>query len=141
MKNKFLFLSINLLIWITIPIAYAQSSDNLNGTFTNPVLWADFPDPDVLVVGDNYYMVSTSMHSSLGVKIMKQKDPVNWEYLSFVIDRFKFDPAYDMEGGKNRYAKGQWATSINYKDGKYYILFTTLDEGSYMCIANDPAGP
>ena len=62
--------------------ASAQSSDNGDGTFTNPVIWADCPDPDVIRVGDDFYFVSTTMHLMPGAPIMHSKDLVNWEIVS-----------------------------------------------------------
>ena len=58
--------------------AQAQSSDNGDGTFTNPMLWSDVPDPDVIRVDDNFYLVSTTMHLMPGAPVMRSKDLVNW---------------------------------------------------------------
>ncbi|MDR0573409.1 MAG: family 43 glycosylhydrolase [Tannerella sp.] len=118
----------------------AQSSDNGNGTFRNPVIWGDFPDPDVIRVSDTYYMISTSMHYFPGVTLLKSKDLVNWNIASNVVDEFKEHPFYDLKGG-GRYAKGQWATSLRYFNEKFYILFTTLTEGSYIYTAVKAEGP
>lgn len=118
----------------------AQSSDNLNGTFTNPVLWADFPDPDAIRVGDTYYMVSTSMHYFPGGTVLASKDLVNWHIASNAIESLKVHPFYDMDGG-TRYARGQWATSIRYFNNTFYLLFNTLDEGAFMCTASSAYGP
>ena len=82
-----------------------------NESFTNPVIWADVPDPDVIRVGDNYYMVSTTMHLMPGCPVMRSKDLVNWETIGYVFDRLTDTPRYDLEGG-TVYGKGQWATSI-----------------------------
>ena len=117
----------------------AQQSDNENGTFTNPVIWSDFPDNDVVRVGDTFYMVSTTMHVFPGVTILKSKDLVNWEYANNAVERMDISPFYSLEGG-NRYSHGQWATSIRYHNGIYYLLFVTLDEGGFLCTATDPEG-
>jgi len=111
---------------------YAQAlhSDNGDGTFTNPVIPGDFPDPDVIRVGDTYYMVSTTMFIFPGVTILKSHDLVNWEYCSNAVPRFDFDKAYNMEGG-TRYGHGQWATSMKYHNGKFHLLFITLNEGNF----------
>ena len=118
---------------------YAQSSDNGNGTFTNPVIWGDFTDPDVIRVDDTYYMISTSMHYFPGVTLMESRDLVNWSISSNVVEEFKEHPFYDLDGG-NRYAKGQWATSLRYFNGRFYVLFTTLTEGSYIYTSTDAKG-
>jgi len=115
-------------------------SDNGNGTYTNPVIPADFPDPDVVFVDDTYYMVSTTMFIFPGVTVIKSKDLVNWKYCSNAVPRFDFSKCYDLDSC-NRYAHGQWATSMKYHDGKFYLLFITLDEGGFLCTATRAEGP
>ena len=120
--------------------ARAQQADNENGTYTNPVIWADFPDNDAIRVGDTYYMVTTTMHYFPGVPVMASKDLVNWQYLSNAVPRFDQHPFYNMEGG-TRYPHGQWASSLRYHNGQFYILFVTLDEGGFLCTAPSAQGP
>jgi beta-xylosidase len=115
-------------------------SDNLDGTFTNPVINADFPDPDVVQVGDTYYMVTTTMFVFPGVTILESNDLVNWEYSSNAVPRFDFHRNYNLENG-HRYSHGQWATSIKYHNGKFYLLFITLDEGGFLCTSSKAEGP
>lgn len=115
-------------------------SDNGDGTYTNPVINADFPDPDVILVGDTYYMVSTTMFVFPGVTVLQSKDLVNWEYCSNAVPRFDFHKCYNLDGC-NRYAHGQWATSMKYHKGKFYLLFITLDEGGFLCTASKAEGP
>lgn len=78
-----------LMLMLLVNIASAQSthSDNGNGTYTNPVIPADFPDPDVIRVGDTYYMVTTTMFVFPGVTVLKSHDLVNWEYCSNALPR------------------------------------------------------
>ena len=104
----------------------AQSSDNGDGTFTNPVLWVDVPDPDVIRVGDDFYMVNTTMHMMPGAAIMRSKDLVNWEIVSYVYDKLTDKPNYDLKDG-TVYGRGQWATSLRYHDGKFYVYFSPND--------------
>ena len=104
-----------------------RSSDNGDGTFTNPVLWSDCPDPDLIRVGDDYYLVTTTMHLMPGAPIMHSKDLVNWEVVSYVFDRLEETPNYDMEEG-TVYGRGQWATSLRYKDGRFFAYFTPNDQ-------------
>jgi beta-xylosidase len=120
--------------------SFAQQSDNQNGTYTNPVIWADFPDNDVIRVNDTYYMVTTTMFYLPGVPVMKSKDLVNWEYAANAVQRFDMHPAYNMEGG-TRYGHGQWATSMRYHNGKFYLLFKTNDEGGFLSTATRAEGP
>ncbi len=115
-------------------------SDNGNGTYTNPLISADFPDPDVIRVGDTYYMVTTTMFVFPGVTVLKSHDLVNWEYCSNAVPRFDFSKCYDLDSC-NRYGHGQWATSMKYHNGKFYLLFITLDEGGFMCTADKAEGP
>ncbi len=75
-----------------------------------------------------------------GVTILKSHDLVNWEYCCNAVPRFDFSPCYDLEGC-NRYGHGQWATSLKYHNGKFYLLFITLDEGGFLCTATKPEGP
>lgn len=135
--NAILMLSL-----ITSAKMFAQKfqSDNGEGTFTNPVVAADFPDPDVIRVGDTYYMVTTTMFIFPGVTVLKSNDLVNWEYCSNAVPRFDYHKCYDLDGC-NRYGHGQWATSIKYNNGKFYLLFITLDEGGFICSAPKAEGP
>ncbi len=120
--------------------AQRLQSDNGDGTYTNPVIYSDFPDPDVIRVDSIYYMVSTTMFIFPGVTILKSYDLVNWEYCSNAVQRMDFSPCYNLDGC-NRYSHGQWATSLKYHNGKYYLLFITLDEGGFLCTATKPEGP
>ena len=104
-----------------------RSSDNGDGTFTNPVLWSDCPDPDLIRVGENFYLVTTTMHLMPGAPIMHSKDLVNWEIASYIFDRIEETPCYSMEGG-TVYGRGQWATSLRYKDGRFFAYFTPNDQ-------------
>ncbi|MEO7991289.1 MAG: glycoside hydrolase 43 family protein [Chryseolinea sp.] len=120
--------------------AQQNQSDNGDGTYTNPVINADFPDPDVILVDDTYYMVTTTMFVFPGVTILKSKDLVNWEYCSNAVPRFDFHRNYNLEAGY-RYAHGQWATSIKYHNGEFQLLFITLDEGGFLCTSAKAEGP
>ncbi len=119
---------------------FAQVSDNGNGTYTNPVIPADFPDPDVIRVDDTYYMVTTTMFIFPGVTILKSKDLVNWEYCSNALPRFDFSSCYNLNGC-NRYGHGQWATSMKYANGQFHLLFITLNEGGFSCTSRKAEGP
>jgi len=120
--------------------AQKTHSDNGDGTYTNPVIAADFPDPDVIRVDDTYYMVTTTMFVFPGVSVLKSHDLVNWEYCSNAVPRFDFSPCYNLDAC-NRYGHGQWATSLKYNNGKFYLLFITLDEGGFICSSEKAEGP
>jgi beta-xylosidase len=139
--NRGFYLCLVLIILpFTSSIAQKYHSDNKNGTYTNPIIAADFPDPDVIRVENTYYMVNTTMFVFPGVTILKSHDLVNWQYCSNAVQRFHFSPCYDLDGC-NRYGHGQWATSLRYHNGKYYLLFITLNEGGFLCTATNPKGP
>jgi beta-xylosidase len=143
MKNKLntriYFLLLIFLFTINLA-AQKTHSDNGDGTYTNPVIASDFPDPDVILVNDTYYMVNTTMFIFPGVTVMKSKDLVNWEYCSNAVQRFDFSKCYDLDCC-SRYGHGQWATSLKYNNGKFYLLFITLNEGGFICSATNPEGP
>jgi len=142
MCDRIRFVIVVCVAFVTSYVAHAQKyhSDNGDGTYTNPVINADFPDPDVVQVGDTYYMVTTTMFIFPGVTIVKSNDLVNWEYCSNAVPRFDFHRAYNLENG-HRYAHGQWATSIKYHNGKFHLLFITLDEGGFHGTATNAEGP
>ncbi len=118
---------------------FAQMS-NEKKTFSNPVIYSDVPDVDVIRVDDTFYMISTTMHLMPGAPIMRSKDLVNWEIISYLYDEIKDSPFYDLEGG-HVYSAGQWASSIRYHNGKFYVFFATNKPGkSYIYTATDPAG-
>lgn len=140
-KMKSLFRSTVILALLSINVsAQKLHSDNGDGTYTNPVIYSDFPDPDVILVDSIYYMVSTTMFIFPGVTILKSYDLVNWEYCSNAVQRMDFSLCYNLDGC-NRYSHGQWATSLKYKNGTFYLLFITLDEGGFLCTATKPEGP
>lgn len=94
---------------------------------TNPLIWADVPDPDVIRVGDYYYMVSTTMHLSPGVPVMRSTDLADWEIVSYVYDILEDNDKYNLTDGKNVYGKGSWAASLRYNEGTFYVCFASLD--------------
>ncbi len=114
-------------------------SDNGDGTYTNPVVFGDFPDPDVILVGDTYYMVSTTMHIFPGATILKSHDLVNWEYCNNPLEKIDNADCYNLNGC-DRYSHGQWASSLKFNNGTFYLLFNTLDEGSFLLTTTDPEG-
>ena len=121
-------------------IGCKNNREPLKETFVNPVIYSDVPDMDVIRVGSDFYMVSTTMHLMPGVPVMKSKDLVNWHIISYVVDEIKDSPEYDLEEG-NIYGQGQWASSIRYHNGQYYVLFATnRPQKTYIYTTKDPAG-
>ena len=107
-----------------------------DGTYRNPVLNADFSDPDVIRVGKKYYMVASDFHF-IGMQVLESDDMVNWRYVSQIYSRFD-EPGWD---NNQHYAGGSWAPAIRYHDGLFYVYFCTPDEGLYMATAKDAHGP
>lgn len=116
------------------------ASDNGDGTYTNPIVRADIPDPDVIRVGDTYYMISTTMVHFPGATILKSKDMVNWEYCANPLEKLTEDENYKLQNGKSAYAKGMWACSMKYNNGKFYILINGNDSRAWLLSATDPEG-
>lgn len=115
-------------------------SDLGNGKFKNPVVRADFPDPDVIRVNDTYYMVSTTMSLFPGATILKSKDMVNWEYCAQPLQQLATSDRYNLTNGQDAYAGGMWAASMKYYDGKFYILINGSDTGFWLLTAENPEG-
>ena len=99
------------------------TSDQGDGTYKNPVVNADFPDIDLLRVGDTYYMMTTSMYHFPGATILKSYDLVNWEFCANPLQKIDDNDAYNLLNGKHHYSQGQWATSLTYHDGRFYLYF------------------
>ena len=126
------------LLPMPVQAAGSTSSDNGDGTFTNPVIYSDVPDLDVIRVEDNYYMVSTTMHLSPGMPIMKSKDLVNWEIVNYCYDILDDRDELSLRNGKNAYGNGSWAASIRYYDGKFYVAAASQTTGkTYVFSTTD----
>ena len=110
---------------------------------SNPVIWADVPDPSIIRVGDTYYMSSTTMHMSPGVPIMKSKDLINWTTVNYAYDTLVNNNQQNLVNGENAYGKGSWASSIRYVDGTYYVsTFSYTTNRTYIYkTTNIEAGP
>ena len=110
----------------------------------NPMLWADVPDPDIIRVGDTFYLVSTTMHLMPGAPVMASKDLKNWETVGYIFDKLTDSPKYDLQEG-TVYGRGQWATSLKYHKGKFYALLAPNERGSmgdtYIFSAEKAEGP
>ncbi|AQR75740.1 xylan 1,4-beta-xylosidase [Sphingomonas sp. LM7] len=138
---------------VGLALAAAPAAAQPQASFTNPILYADYSDPDVIRVGSDYYMVASSFHFSPGIPVLKSRDLVHWSILGHVLPRLPFGPLYDMPGphtltdkiskpiGGTKYASGVWAPSIRHHAGKFWVYWATPDEGVFMSTATDPAGP
>ncbi len=117
------------------------SSDNGDGTYTNPLIRADYPDPDIIRVGEDYYMVSSSFVAMPGIPVCHSKDLVNWRIIGHAYDSITFRPQYRMEDEKTAYSRLCWAPSIKFHDGTYYIGVNIADDGFVMFKSSTPEGP
>jgi beta-xylosidase len=108
-----------------------------NGLYRNPVLHADYSDPDVCRVGDDFYMVASSFNAVPGLPILHSKDLVNWTLVGHALQRQPPFEYYD----KPRHGGGVWAPAIRYHDNQFYIYYPDPDFGIYVTKATTPAGP
>lgn len=141
---KHLILAAIALITVT---ASAQIIDPLIETTTtpkvtlkNPFMWTDTPDPDIIRVGEYYYLVTTTMHLFPGAPIMRSSDLVHWETVSYLFNEIKDTPRYDLKEG-TVYGRGQWATTLRYHKGTFWALFVANDDPhkSMVFKSDDPA--
>ena len=103
-------------------------------TITNPFIFSDVPDDDIIRVGDTYYMVHTTMFFTPGVPIMKSKDLFSWEICGYVYDKYADGAKQNLQNGQHDYAHGQWATSLRYYDGKFYVFFGSYGTGNSYIV-------
>ncbi len=106
-----------------------------DGTYKNPVLYADYSDPDVIRVGEDFFLVASSFSSVPGLPVLHSKDLVNWEIINYVVQRLPF-PDYDRPA----HGRGIWAPSIRYHAGKFWVFVGMPDEGIFMSQTDDPFG-
>lgn len=112
-------------------------ADNGNGTYKNPIIHADYSDPDAIRVGDNFYLVASSFEDIPGLPILHSKDLVNWTIIGHALLR---QPPYDVFS-KPQHGGGVWAPSIRFHKGEFYIYYPDPDFGIYVVKAKNPAGP
>jgi beta-xylosidase/dienelactone hydrolase len=110
--------------------------DQGDGTYRNPVLKADYSDPDVIRVGEDFYLVASDFHF-VGMQVLHSHDLVNWRIVGQVFDRLPMAAKYDE---MTAYAQGTWAPSLRYRDGVFYVYVCTPQDGLFMWHTKDPAG-
>ncbi len=111
----------------TMPVL---SWDNGDGTFSNPMIHADYPDSEIIRVEDDYYYLSSTFHFVPGNPIMHSKDLVNWKPVGHTIPNYNWDERYTLENGKNRYGAGSWAPTLRYHNGMFYSACFVWTEGN-----------
>lgn len=111
-------------------------ADNGDGTYTNPILHADYSDPDVIRVGEDFYMTSSSFNASPGLPILHSKDLVNWKLINHALPKIIPEKHFRTP----QHGNGVWAPSFRYHEGEFYIYWGDPDFGIYMVKTDDPAG-
>ena len=106
----------------------------------NPLTYTDIPDNDVIRVGEDYYMVSTTMYFCPGAPIMHSRDLVHWRLVDYVYDCLEDDDVYNLRNGRNAYGKGQWATSLRYENGRFWALFIANDQRKTYIYSTEKIG-
>ncbi len=110
-------------------------ADRGDGTYTNPILYTDYSDPDAIRVGEDYFMIASSFCNTPAVPLLHSKDLVNWKVINYIIDKLPFE-RYE----KPVHGCGTWAPSIRFHEGVYYVFIPFPDEGIMMCKTTDPWG-
>lgn len=111
------------------------NADLGDGTYKNPILYADYSDPDAIRVGEDYYMIASSFSNAPAIPVLHSKDLVNWKVINYVCYEIP-EARYD----KPIHGCGVWAPAIRYHEGVYYVCFPMPDEGIYMSTTKDPYG-
>lgn len=140
MKGLFFILSLSVCSMFHPAMAQYRSevwvADEGNGMYRNPVLHADYSDPDVCVVGEDYFLTASSFNCTPGLPILHSKDLVNWKIVNYALKKVEPVEYYN----EARHGKGVWAPSIRFHEGVYYIYWGDPDFGIFMVKTRDPYG-
>lgn len=117
-------------------ISEVWQSDRGDGTYTNPILYADYSDPDVIRVKDDYYMTASSFNCVPGLPVLHSKDLVNWQIVNYALEKQIPEAVFDIP----QHSKGVWAPSIRFHKGEFYIYWGDPDFGVYMVKTKDIYG-
>lgn len=140
MKGLFFILGLSVCSMFHPAMAQYRSevwvSDEGNGMYRNPVLHADYSDPDVCTVGEDYFLTASSFNCTPGLPILHSKDLVNWKIVNYALKKVEPVEYYN----EPRHGKGVWAPSIRFHEGVYYIYWGDPDFGIFMVKTRDPYG-
>lgn len=140
MKGLFFILSLSVCSLFHPAMAQYRSevwvSDEGNGMYRNPVLHADYSDPDVCAVGEDYFLTASSFNCTPGLPILHSKDLVNWKIVNYALKKVEPVEYYN----EARHGKGVWAPSIRFHEGVFYIYWGDPDFGIFMVKTRDPYG-
>ncbi|HSJ66536.1 MAG TPA: glycoside hydrolase 43 family protein, partial [Anditalea sp.] len=131
-----LFLHASPWAWSQDGVSQVWTADQGDGTYINPIIHADYSDPDVVRVGEDFYMTASSFNAIPGLPILHSKDMVNWNLVGYALDRQV--PVEHFQ--KPQHGNGVWAPAIRFHEGEYYIYWGDPDFGIYMVKTKDPAG-
>lgn len=150
MRTIFVIVQIGMVIWLggcTQPNANKQSyngvqvtlksADNGDGTYTNPIIQADYSDPDAIRLGDDFYMTASSFNCSPGLPLLHSTDLVNWQLIAYASERVVPENHYSSV----QHGNGIWAPSLRYHNGEFYIFYGDPDFGIFMLKSKDVLGP
>lgn len=110
-------------------------SDQSDGTFVNPILYADYSDPDAIRVGEDYFMTASSFCNTPGLPILHSRDLVNWKVIGYALKNIPYERYETPQHGC-----GVWAPAIRYHEGEFIIFFPMPDEGIFVVKTKDPWG-
>jgi len=132
MNNRFFFY---LLILCSSAELFAQpwQPDMGNGRYKNPIIYADYSDPDIIRSGEDFYMIASSFNCMPGIPVLHSKDLVNWKIVNYVYDHLPLE-----KYNKPDHGSGSWAPSIRYHNHKFYVYFCTPYDGLFVAIADNP---
>lgn len=144
-KKYSLITSYLLFIALAFPVAAISQNNSIskvwvadkgNGTYQNPILYADYSDPDAIRVGNDYYMVASSFNCMPGLPILHSKDLVNWRVINYALKKLEPAAVYNLP----QHGNGVWAPCIRFHKGNYYIYYPDPDYGIYMVKTANPTG-
>ncbi len=120
------------------PLRHGDLGD---GTYRNPILAGDYSDPDVIRVGEDYYLITSTFQYSPGMALLHSRDLVNWQFIGHCVpDLTQIGPELNWDR-MNRYDRGIYAGALRHHEGRFWVYFTTLDEGVFVTTAEKPEGP
>lgn len=117
-------------------VSKVWKADNGDGTYKNPIIFADYSDPDAIRVGDDFYMTASSFSNAPGLPILHSKDLVNWRLINYVFAKQNPKDVFALP----QHGGGVWAPAIRFHDGEFYIFYPDPDFGIYMTKTKNPAG-
>src|SRR5436190_8301399 len=118
-------------------VSAVWSPDNGDGTYKNPIIHADYSDPDAIRVGDDFWLTSSSFSHVPGLPILHSRDLVNWELVAYALPKLIPEDVFRTP----QHGKGVWAPAIRFHAGKFYIYYPDPDFGIYLVTATDARGP